>query len=133
MNKKGQTGLIILFVVAIVLITFLIILGITNYRGGMKKDITFIERLKFSNQSVAPNETLVENCNSLYETSMPQTYFLQMYDCLADDITLEKIEVIVPYQNLTKELLDTQCECITEGKRTCKIYKCGETEVWGKL
>ena len=133
-NKKGQSGkvgLLILIIVALVLAGILVLIGVSNHRSDMKNDVTFIERLKFVNQTEIPNATIVENCNNLYSESKPQTYFLQMYGCLFDEISLEKVEVTIAYENLTRELLDSQCECTEEGRNNCKIYKCGEMSVWG--
>jgi hypothetical protein len=129
-QQKKSNGVVWIILIVLVLIIGLVYIVIHN--KDKNKDVAFIESLKFVNINEAPNQTLVENCNALYNNTKPQTYFNLMYDCVGHEI-LEKVVVTIPRGNITKDLLDSQCECLRGRTEDCKVYKCGEAKVWGKI
>ena len=129
-QKRKGNGVVWIIAIVVILIVALVYIGIQN--KDKNKDVAFIESLKFVNITQAPNQTLVENCNALYNNTKPQTYFNLMYNCVGHEI-LEKVVVTIPRGNITKELLDSQCECLRGRTEDCKVYKCGEAKVWGKI
>jgi hypothetical protein len=129
-QKRKGNGVVWIIAIVVILIVALVYIGIQN--KDKNKDVAFIESLKFVNITQAPNQTLVENCNALYNNTKPQTYFNLMYDCVGHEI-LEKVVVTIPRVNVTKDLLDSQCECLRGRTEDCKVYKCGEAKVWGKI
>ena len=129
-QKTKSNGVVWIIAIVVILIVALVYIGIQN--KDKNKDVAFIESLKFVNITEAPNVTLIDNCNALYNDTKPQTYFNLMYDCVGHE-TLEKVIVTIPRVNVTKELLDSQCECLRGRTEDCKVYKCGEAKVWGKI
>jgi hypothetical protein len=129
-KKKSSNKVIWTIVIIAILLFGLLYIGVINQ--DKNKDVAFIESLKFVNITEAPNVTLIDNCNALYNDTKPQTYFNLMYDCVGHE-TLEKVIVTIPRVNVTKELLDSQCECLRGRTEDCKVYKCGEAKVWGKI
>lgn len=129
-KRKGKLFTIIVIFLLIALVVLIVIAGF-EISKQMMQEVSLIESLKFVNITETPNQTLIDNCNELYKDDKPQTYFNRMYECVGPDV-LEKVIITIPWRNVTNELLDSQCDCF-RGKKSCKVYKCGETKVLGKF
>jgi hypothetical protein len=124
--KKKSKGKWLILAIILVFLAIIFLPGIIQ---NMKepKNVQFIESLKYLG-NVTPDNQLVDSCNAKYNTSKPQTYFNEMYDCLGGSEYWERMYVSIPITNVTKELLDNQCDCLKTVKKfssDCVKYDCG--------